>query len=96
LSTQTVSDTFVTVEVFDPNRHKSVLLEGLRSSATIAEVKARAIAALKLPSETEIGWNVRHDQTSRLLQEAERLGEVIDDRRTQVTLTMQPDAGLGC
>jgi hypothetical protein len=93
MSTRTVDDTFVTVEVFDPNRHKSVLLEGLRSSATMAEVKARALAGLKLESGVE--WNLRHDQTARLLQEEQRLGELTGDRGTQLSLTMQPDAGLG-
>jgi hypothetical protein len=93
MSSATVTDRFVTVEVFDPNRHKSVLLEGLRASASLAEVKARAMAGLHL--ESTVDWNVRHDQSARLLHDDQRLGDLIDDNRTQLSLTMQPDAGLG-
>ena len=93
MSTTTLTDRFVTIEVFDPNRHKSVLLEGLRSSASMAEVKARAMAGLHL--ESGVDWNVRHDQTARLLLDDQRLGELIGEGGTQLSLTMQPDAGLG-
>lgn len=93
MPTGTTIDTFLTIEVFDPNRHQSVLLEGLRSSATMAEVKARAMSELKLPS--DVDWNLRHDRTARLLQDGQRLRDLMDDSRTEITLTMQPDAGLG-
>jgi hypothetical protein len=92
LTTQTFRETFVTVEVFDPYRHRSVLLEGLKPSATMAEIKARAMSELKLP---ELDWNVRHDRSGRLLQDGQRLEDLMDDSRTQTELVMQPDAGLG-
>jgi hypothetical protein len=86
-------DTFLTVEVKDPHGHRTVLLEGLRTSATMAEVRARAQAELRLPS--EIDWNLRHDRTGRLLQETQRLGEFADETSSIVELTLQPDASLG-
>ena len=58
------------VEVSDPHGHRSVVLEGLRQSATMAEVSARAMSALRLPS--EVVWNLRHERTGRLLQEEQR------------------------
>jgi hypothetical protein len=42
----------------------------------------------------EVDWNVRHEQTGRLLQDDQRLGDFAQSN-TQVTVTMQPDAGLG-
>lgn len=80
-----------TVHVRDPNGHRSIFLEGLRSSATVAEIRARAASELRLTE--EVDWNVRDDRTGRLLQEELRLQDFAAD--TQVTLTMQPDAGLG-
>ncbi len=77
----------------DPNGHRSVILEGLRASATVTEIRARAIAALNLPS--DLDWNVRQDNTGRLLREDQRLGEFSDDNRQQAELTMLPDAALG-
>ena len=93
MSVKTLDDIFVTVEVFDPHRHRSVILEGLRPAATMAEVRARAMSELKLPE--DVRWNLRHDQSGRLTQEDQRLEGLLDEGLTQVELTMQPDAGLG-
>ena len=92
MSVHVAKETFVTVEVFDPHRHRSAILEGLRPSATMAEIKARAMSELRLP---ELDWTVRHDRTGRLLQDGQRLEDLMDDSRTQIALVMQPDAGLG-
>jgi hypothetical protein len=86
-------DPFMTVKVRDPNGHRSVVLEGLRASATVPEIRARAIAALHLPP--DIDWNVRQDQTGRLLREEQRLGEFVEEDAPQAEVTMQPDASLG-
>lgn len=85
-------DVFMTVEVRDPNGHRSVILEGLRASATVAEIRARAMSQLNLTE--QVDWNVRQDRTGRLLQEDQRLKDLAGPE-THVTLTMQPDAGLG-
>jgi hypothetical protein len=85
-------DVLRTVQVRDPNGHRSVFLEGLRPSATVAEIRARAASELRLTE--EVDWNVRHDGSGRLLQEEQRLADFAGDE-TQVLLTMQPDAGLG-
>jgi hypothetical protein len=85
-------DPFVAVRVRDPNGHRSVVLEGLKASASVVEIKSRAMAALNL--EDDLDWNVRHDTTGRLLQEDQRLAEVADVG-TQAEFTMQPDASLG-
>jgi hypothetical protein len=89
----TQRDPFMTVRVRDPNGHRSVVLEGLRASATVPEIRARAIAALHLPA--DIDWNVRADRSGRLLREEERLGDFVDEDAPQAELTMQPDATLG-
>jgi hypothetical protein len=89
----TERDRFIPVRVQDPNGHRAVVLEGLRASATVTEIRARAIAALKLP-EDGLDWSVRQDRTGRLLREEQRLGEFAGEQ-TQVDLTMQPDASLG-
>ena len=81
-----------TVQVREPSGHRSVFLEGLRSSATVAELRARAMSELRLTD--EVDWNVRHEHTGRLLQDDQRLGDFAESN-TQVTVTMQPDAGLG-
>jgi hypothetical protein len=79
--------------VQDPNGHRNVVLEGLRASASVAEIRARAIAALNLP-EDGMDWSVRQDRTGRLLREDQRLREFANGD-TRVELTMQPDASLG-
>lgn len=84
---------FMTVRVRDPNGHRQVVLEGVRPSATVPEIRARAIAALRLPS--DVDWNLRQDRTGRLLREEQRLNEFVDDDEPQAELTMQPDASLG-
>ena len=81
-----------TIEVRDPAGHRSVLLEGLRSSATVSEIRARATSQLRLP--LDVDWNMRHEATGRLLQDDQRLGEFANGQ-TQVDLRLQPDAGLG-
>jgi hypothetical protein len=85
-------DVLYTVEVHDPNGQRTVFLEGLRSSTTVAEIRARAMSELRLTD--QVDWNLRHDGTGRLLQESQHLGEFVD-LAEQVVLTMQPDAGLG-
>jgi hypothetical protein len=86
------SDRLYTVQVRDPNGHRSVFLEGLRGSATVAEIRARAMSELRLTQQTD--WNVRQDSTGRLLREDQRLEEFAD-QKAQMSFTMQPDAGLG-
>jgi hypothetical protein len=85
-------DVFRTVEVFGPSGHRSVLIEGLRNTATVAEIRARAQSELRL--DTEVPWNLRQDRTGRLLQDEQRLEEIAEPEGL-VTLKMQPDAGLG-
>jgi hypothetical protein len=94
MSTQRQLDREVlhTVQVRDPNGHRSVFLEGLTVSTTVSEIRARAMSELRLTA--EVDWNVRQDRTGRLLQEDQLLGEITESD-TQITLTMQPDAGLG-
>lgn len=82
----------ITVRVRGPNGHRSVVLEGLRASASVVEIKSRAMAALNL--EADVDWNVRQDSTGRLLREAQRLEEFAR-LGAQAELTMQPDASLG-
>ena len=90
---ETPSDPKRTVTVRDPNGHRSVELEGLRATTSAAEIRARAIAALRLP--TDVDWNLRQDRTGRLLREDQRLHEFVDVDEPQAELTMQPDAALG-
>ena len=93
IARETERDPFMTVTVRDPNGHRSIVLEGLRASATAAEIRARAIAALHLPP--YVDWNLRQDRTGRLLREEQRLREFVDTDHPQAELTMQPDAALG-
>jgi hypothetical protein len=87
-------DTFMTVEVHDPHGHRSVLLEGMRSSTPVSEILARAMSELRVPSEVGLEWNLRHQRSGRLLQHEQRLGEFAEADEL-VSLKMQPDAGLG-
>ena len=84
---------FKTVEVNGPNGRQSVLLEGLRASATAAEIKHRAHAELSL--DDDVDWNLRDNRTGRLLLDDQRLSEFSDESSPHVELTMQPDAALG-
>jgi hypothetical protein len=90
---ETDRNMFHTVRVRDPNGHRNVLLEDVKSSDTMTTIRARAMSELRLTE--EVDWNVRDDRSGRLLREDQRLDEVIDEDESQVTLTMQPDAGLG-
>ena len=81
-----------TVEVRDPTGHRSVLLEGLQRSATVAEIRARAQSQLRLPP--DVIWNLRDEGTGRLLHDDQRLGEFANGE-PQIELRLQPDAGLG-
>lgn len=85
-------DTFYTVEVFEPHGQKSIILEGLRASATVSEIRARAVNELSLSDGVE--WNVRHERTGRLLKDDQPLGDFAE-KAGQITLKMQPDASLG-
>ena len=89
----TQRDPFMTVKVWDPNHHRSVVLEGLRASAAVPEIRARAVAALRL--QPNIDWNIRQDRTGRLLREEQQMRELADGSVPQAELTMQPDATLG-
>lgn len=86
-------DRFIAVTVRDPTGHRSVILEGLRASASVPEIQARAIASLHLPD--EVDWSLRHDRTGRLLREDQRLRDFADQQSPTAELTLQPDAGLG-
>jgi hypothetical protein len=92
VQTQVDSGVLRTVQVFEPNGHRSIFLEGLKATTSMKEIRARALSELRLTD--EVDWNVRDDRTGQLLQEDQRLEDVANPG-TQVTLTMQPDAGLG-
>ena len=92
VQTQTQREVFYTAKIREPNGHRAVFLEGLTSSMTVADLRAQAMSALRLS--TEVDWNLRQDQSGRLLQDDQRLDEVAGSQ-TQITVTMQPDAGLG-
>jgi hypothetical protein len=92
-STSLEQDILMTVEVYDPDRQTSVLLEGVRRSATAGEIRTRALNELLLPA--DVDWNLRDERTGRLLQEKQRLEEFAPIGSPHVELTMQPDAGLG-
>ncbi|MBI3469185.1 MAG: hypothetical protein HY000_39785 [Planctomycetes bacterium] len=83
----------LTVEVNDPIGQQSVLLEGLRPSATVTEVVNRAKAELKLND--GVDWNLREERSSRLMSERQRIGDVAGETSPHARFTMQPDAGLG-
>jgi hypothetical protein len=91
---KTERETLHIVQVHDPNRQRSVLLEGVKASDTFKDIRARAVSELRLTAEVE--WNVRDDSSGRLLHEDQRFGELLGRADSQqVALTMQPDAGLG-
>lgn len=94
LGTAVDRDVFMTVEVYDPHGHRSVLLEGMRSTTPVSEILARALSELRVTSEDGVEWNLRHERTGRLLQTEQRLGEFANPDEL-VSLKMQPDAGLG-
>jgi hypothetical protein len=83
----------LTVEVSDPTGQQTMLLEGIRSSATVNEILSRAMSEMRLPDEVE--WNLRDEETSRLLPSQQRIGDVAREVSPHVRVTMQPDAGLG-
>jgi hypothetical protein len=83
----------LTVEVRDPNGQQQVRFDGVRRSATVHEIVARAVSELRLPP--HIVFGLRHDATSRLLAEKQPIGEVAGKEAPHVRVTMQPDAGLG-
>jgi hypothetical protein len=91
---KTDRETLHTVLVRDPNGHRSVFLEGVKASDTIQGIRAQAMSALRLTE--EVDWNVRDDSSGGLLHEDQRFEELLGRAGSQqVTLTMQPDAGLG-
>lgn len=87
-------DRFVAVTVRDPTGHRHVILEGLRASASVPEIRSRAIASLHLSGD-EVDWGLRHDASGRLMAEHSKLSEFADKDSPTVELTLQPDAGLG-
>jgi hypothetical protein len=94
MSTQTQAGCKVlpTVQVRDPNGHKSVYYECLPASTTVSDIRARAKNELSLTD--DVDWNVREDSKGRLLQDDQLLADIAGSE-PQITLTMQPDAGLG-
>lgn len=84
--------THLSVEVSDPTGQEQVLLENLPATSTVAQVLAMAATELKLPP--NILWDLRHDDTSRLLSPDATIGEVAGDTVPHVRATVQPDAGL--
>ena len=87
------SDVYKTVEVKGPNGQATVLLEGLRTTSTVLEIKERARAALELHDDVE--WKLRDNVTGRLLQDDQKLAEFSDEASPHIQVTMQPDAALG-
>lgn len=92
VQTQAQREVFYTVQIREPNGHRSVFLEGLTSSMTVADLRAQAMSALRLSP--DVDWNLRHVQSGRLLQDDQRLEEIAGSE-PQIVVTMQPDAGLG-
>jgi hypothetical protein len=82
-----------TVQVRGPNGHRRVFLEGVKPTDTVEGLRARAMSELRLTQ--EVDWNMRDDGTGQLLREDQTLSELLGSVESQVTLTMQPDAGLG-
>ncbi|NLX99629.1 MAG: hypothetical protein GXY83_26145 [Rhodopirellula sp.] len=93
LSKSPARDRFVAVTVRDPTGHRHVILEGLRASASVPEIRSRAIASLHLSE--DVDWALRHDASGRLLGETQKLSEFADKESPTAELTLQPDAGLG-
>lgn len=83
----------LTVEVNDPTGQQQVVLEGVRPTATAGEVMARAASEMQLPP--NIDWDLRDEDSSRLLNEKQSVGEVASEQSPHVRVTMQPNAGLG-
>ena len=81
------------MEVNDPTGQQQVVLEGVRPTATAGEVMARALSEMQLPP--NIDWDLRDEDSSRLLNEKQAVGEVADEKSPHVRVTMQPNAGLG-
>jgi hypothetical protein len=87
-------DLFDSVEVRDPSGQRRAVLGPLSSSTTVAEVRTRALSQLRLPEQVE--WNLRCERTGRLLNDQQRLDNVMTlDDRTLVKFSLQPDASLG-
>jgi hypothetical protein len=82
----------LSMEVSDATGQETVLLENLPGTSTVAQVVAMASTALKLPP--NIVWDLRHEESSRLLSPETTIGEVAGDTETRVRATLQPDAGL--
>ena len=82
----------LSVEVSDPTQQEQVLLENLPASSTVSQILAMATAELKLPP--NIVWDLRHDDSSRLLSPDMTIGDVAGETDSHVRATLQPDAGL--
>jgi hypothetical protein len=82
----------LSMEVSDATGQESVLLENLPATSTVAQVVAMASSALKLPP--NVVWDLRDEDSSRLLPPEATIAEVAGERETRVRVTMQPDAGL--
>ena len=91
--TKAEPDPFMAATVRHPNGHRHVLLEGLSASATVPELRARAMAALHLPN--DVDWTIREDRTGRLARDEQTLSDLVDEQSPRAELTMQPDATLG-
>jgi hypothetical protein len=67
----------LTIEVADPTGQQRVMLRGVRRTATAADVVAMASARLKMPP--QVPFDVRHNQTSRLLEPAQLVSDLADE-----------------
>jgi len=82
----------LTVTVSEPGGQEEVSLS-VSTSTRVRDVAAMAVSSLGLPA--DVDWDVRDDVSSRLLSEDQEMGDIAKDRREEVRVTMQPDAGLG-
>lgn len=82
----------LSVEVRDPSGQEEVLLENLPATSTVSQILAMAATELKLPP--NIIWDLRHDDSSRLLSPDMTIGDVAGETESHVRATLQPDAGL--
>ena len=82
----------LSMEVSDATGQETVLLENLPGTSTVAQVVAMASMALKLPP--NIVWDLRHDESSRLLSPEVFFFNDAATTETRVRATLQPDAGL--
>jgi hypothetical protein len=86
-------EVFVEVEVRDPSDQQRAALGPLPPSTTMAEVRTRAVSELRVPRHVE--WNLRCENSGRLLNDQQRLGNLQLAEGTCLVLALQPEAWLG-